>query len=572
MRKTTTPRAASPLWLCAAIVSAGCTSAALAATVIGPEAPNAGTLLQDSKTLAPSSSYTMPAPSTLVVEPEMDASGPEGAPFLLKSFDISGNKIFDTPTLRGLVSDTEGQTVSLKRLDTVLARIGDYYHAHGYPLARAIVPAQKVVGGVLKVMVIEGKYGEVKIDNKSNASTAFLEELTAPLKKEAAISQAGLDQAMLTLAELPGVTPSAVLKPGKDVGTADLEITTPAASAVRGTVSLDNFGNAYTGRARIGGNIDWLEPLHHGDVASLSLLTSGADMDYARLSYEGLLTASGTSAGVAVSALQYKLAGPLAGLGGHGSSLGESLWGKQTLMRSMPATVSVQVQLDHKTVQDDIDSIALKNARALTNFSLNLLAVLRDKVLAGAQSVVNVVAEVGRNKFTDAGAQAADASSANSQGRFLKLSFNLSRLQSLDKSDLVYLSLNGQLGNKNLDPTEKLVLGGPASVRGYDASALSVDQGVVATLEYRRELGELFHMQWQALAFLDFAHADIDHAPWVASQANSVNMSSAGLGASFATDHNLRARLMLAKRLGTVPAAIGTASSAHVWFDLTQGF
>ncbi|PUA19125.1 POTRA domain-containing protein [Glaciimonas sp. PCH181] len=55
--------------------------------------------------------------------------------------------MFDTAVLHALVADAEGQTMSLSRLDELVARISNYYHSKGYPLARAIVPAQSIVSG-----------------------------------------------------------------------------------------------------------------------------------------------------------------------------------------------------------------------------------------------------------------------------------------------------------------------------------------------------------------------------------------------------------------------------------------
>ena len=541
-----------------------------AATVIGPEIPSAGTLIQELR--PPQQGFTLPAATGLVIEPQMDATGPDEPPFLLTAIQITDNKIFPTPVLHALVADAEGQTVTLKRLSVLVARITDYYHANGYPVARAIVPAQTVVNGVFKIQVIEGKYGEIKIDNKSRLGTPVLEAMLAPLKSEPAINQSSLERAMLLLSDLPGVVPKAVLKPGKAVGTADLDVEIAPSPTLRGTASMDNYGNQYTGRFRAGGNIEFLNPLRLGDLGNLSLLTSGKGMAYGRMSYEAMLNAKGASAGAAVSALRYALGGPLAILGGRGTAIGESVWAKQTLMRSVPTSVYVQLQFDHKTLKDEIDSIALKSERALTNLSVNVYGVLRDGVLAGAQSIVGMNVEFGRVAFKDAGAGAIDSSAANTRGTFVKVNLNLTRLQSLSPTQLVYLSLNTQFANKNLDPSEKMVLGGPNSVRGYDTGVLSADDGLLATVEFRQALGQVLKSQWQAVTFFDAARANINHNPWLSGQTNSVSMNSAGLGLNFASDRALRGRLMLAKRLGAAPDVVGKPASARLWAELSMGF
>ena len=54
------------------------------------------------------------------------------------------------------------------------------------------------------------------------------------------------------------------------------------------------------------------------------------------------------------------------------------------------------------------------------------------------------------------------------------------------------------------------------SVRAYDVSAVSGDTGALATAEMRRDLGTARDGQWQAVAFMDSAHATLNKTAWVA--------------------------------------------------------
>ncbi len=125
----------------------------LAAQAADPVPPSAGSLLQEIQPVKP------PVPSSteteLTIEREDGAKLPPGAPFKVKTLRISGNTLFDT--LHALVADAEGKNLTLSQLSELAARITGYYHSHGYPLARAIIPAQVIRGGIVNIEIIEAR-------------------------------------------------------------------------------------------------------------------------------------------------------------------------------------------------------------------------------------------------------------------------------------------------------------------------------------------------------------------------------------------------------------------------------
>src|SRR5690606_20429821 len=115
----------------------------------------------------------------------------------------------------------EGQTLTLAQLNALAQTITDYYHAHGYPLARAYLPPQAIENGTVQIAVLEARYGEVKIMNHSRVSDGPLAAVLSPLRPGDLINQESLDSRLLLLRDLPGIRPQATLSPGAAVGTAD---------------------------------------------------------------------------------------------------------------------------------------------------------------------------------------------------------------------------------------------------------------------------------------------------------------------------------------------------------------
>jgi hemolysin activation/secretion protein len=131
----------------------------LAALAAAPVPPNAGTILQQvqpSTPALPSSDGT-----GLRMERPDGSTLPPSAPFLVQRIDIANNTAFATPVLLALVADAQGKMLSLPALGVLASRITLFYQTNGYPLARAIIPAQTITDGVVRIDIIEARYGKL---------------------------------------------------------------------------------------------------------------------------------------------------------------------------------------------------------------------------------------------------------------------------------------------------------------------------------------------------------------------------------------------------------------------------
>ncbi len=531
--------------------------------------PGAGTILQDIKPLEP------PAPSQnepgLQIEQEGGAAAPPTTAFLVKAIHISGNTSFDTEKLHRLVAEAEGKELTLPELYERAARITDFYHTHGYPLARAIIPAQTIRDGVVNIEVIEARYGKILVENHSHVSDALVQATLSPLKSGQVIGQADLDHVLLLLADIPGAVTGATLKPGEVVGASDLLVQAAPGPAVAGNVTLDNYGNRYTGSARAGGEVDLYGPLHHGDVLDASVLTSGKDMNYGRLSYASVLNGQGTHLGGSYSALHYVLGDSLESLDGHGGAQVESLWARQPLVRTRDINLYVQLQFDRKQLRDDIDVSSIHDDRHLYDWVASLSGDTRDAILSGGINTWTLGVTSGRVGFDDATAQQADAATARTRGPFSQWDASFGRLQRLTRQDELYIALSGQWASVNLDPSQKMVAGGSYTVRAYDMSALTGDIGVQASVELRHDLARSWHGQWQAVAFFDSERVRVNKNVW-APGANEATLSGAGMGLNWVGPDQLNARTYVAARLGSTPVLVGDSSTTRAWVEISKRF
>jgi hemolysin activation/secretion protein len=534
-----------------------------------PAALDSGTILQQLKPVKP------PAPVSsvtgLTIEQPNGTQVPAGEAFAVKRLEISGNTRFDVATLHALLADAEGKRLNLAELGAIADRITDYYHKHHYPLARAILPAQTIKDGVVVIQVLEARYGKVTLHNQSRVNDSLLQSTLSPLPVGEVIEQTEMDHVLLLMSDVPKIEVHALIKPGEAVGTSDLDVTTLPGPRWSAIASIDDYGNKYTGRTRGGGTVTLVDPLDHGDYLSLAGLSSGEDLNYGRLSYETTLNGLGTRLGAAYSGLHYKLGHGLETLDGHGTAEVASLWAKHPLVRSPNADLYLQVQYDRLTLHDELDASVVRTDRHLDNGSASLTGDARDALLAGAVSTANLTVTYGRVNFDDGAADTADAATAKTQGSFSKWNLDLARQQQFTAADGVYLSFAAQWTNDNLDSSQKMIAGGPYTVRAYDLGVLSGDTGELGTAEFQHTLGAAFGGTWQAAAFFDSEHIVVNKSPWV-SGTNAATLSGVGLGLNWSGPQQWSAKLEVAGHIGAVPTLVHDPSSVRVWAEISRAF
>jgi hemolysin activation/secretion protein len=543
--------------------------AVLPSLALGQPIPSAGTILQEIQPAQRPSAT--PAATPLTIDQHPDAVLPPGAPFWISQLLIEGNSLFKTHKLRALVWEVEGQTMPLDRLEALLAAIPAYYKSQGYPLVRVVIPVQVVRDGIVRIKIIEGHYGNISLNNTTEVTDELLQETLDSLVTGQPVNQIPLNRVLLLLSDVPGVEAGGVLKPGDTFGTTDFQVNTvQSGPSVAGDVTLDNSGSRYTGRPRIAGTVFMINPLHHGDILSLSLLSSGSKMNYGRLSYDTLIDGKGTRLGGTLSALDYTLGEPVEALEAHGSAYTANLWINRPLLRRHDANIYGKLQLDHLQLSDRIDATYIRTDRHLDYLEASLAGDVRDNVLAGGITTWNLGASVGWLNFDDEAAQVNDAQTARTEGRYQKLTANAVRLQGLGARDTLYLSLSAQWAGSNLDASQKISAGGPNSVRAYEAGALSGDSGYTSTIEWRHELLTSGSDRWQVVAFIDAARVEINKNIWTGTVADNIaTLRGIGVGLNW-TAQEWSAQLHIAAPFGERPEQLDEVDSYLVSAEINR--
>jgi hemolysin activation/secretion protein len=537
--------------------------------------PNAGGLLQTVP--AQPLQRTDPGASPLpAIRPDPQAAMPDTMPFVVRQFRIEGNTVYGSATLQALLATMQDKRLTLSQIAEGIEAITTYYRAAGYPLARAIIPAQTIEDGVVRVQVIEANWGQVEVRNNSAVQDAVLMRTLSELEKGSVIRLDELERATLLLSDLPGVLPRALLRAGQEFGSSDLVVEAQPGAAWSASLSADNFGSRYTGVARTNANVQWNNPLGRADTLGLNSLNSeGGGLNYVRLAYELPVWAPGVQAGVDSSAMKYKLSGTEASSLGSGEANTSSVWLRGALLRSPGANLNARLGFSHSVLQDHVGSI--KNDRTLNVWALELSGERQDDWLGGGKNTLGLALYSGRVVFDDAEAAARDVSNkVYTAGGFARATWALSRIQALGAGVSAVLSMNGQWAQKNLDNGQKFSVGGANSVRAYRSGVLSGDSGAFGTLELRYALPLPQDWQqtgnWQLSAFVDSATLHTNKNALGSS--NKASLRGAGLGLNWQGLGQWRARVTYARSLGSEPSQLAgsAAKQSSAWVELGTAF
>jgi hemolysin activation/secretion protein len=535
--------------------------------------PNAGQIMRDIESERPS----LPAPADLKpqIPKAQDAPASEAAELgpriRVEDFQVDGNLLFDSQRLLELLDDLKGRELNLAELNGAAERIGEFYQERGYVLARAYLPQQEIEDGLVHIEVVEGRYGQVELQNHSRTRDQVLRHPLADLKSGAAVQGQELERSLQLLSDIPGVQAKGTLRPGAMRGTTDLVVETESAPLVNGSLDANNYGDYSTGEYRVGSSISVNSPMRLGDQLNLRLQSGDWRQRYYRIAYQLPVGPSSTQVGVASSEAYYRVlksSEGLESLGIHGRAGIQSTFISQPLLRSRTFSLSAQLQYEAKQLRDDIDQFSLRGKKDIGLWTAGLSGNSQDRLFGGGQNGFSLTYGHGRLSIDDPRERLQDKYSAGKAGSFDKVNLNALRLQRLTERFQLFTQLNVQWSSGNLDSAEKFTLGGPYGIRAYPASSAggNGDEGWQASVELRYSLAP----GWQLSSFVDQGAVKFNKQPWTR-EGNANHMAGTGAAATWFTN-NHQVSLTTAWPLGQVEKNIEPKRSPRIWIQATQYF
>ncbi|MGE8637079.1 MAG: ShlB/FhaC/HecB family hemolysin secretion/activation protein [Achromobacter sp.] len=498
-------------------------AALLPAGASAQQIPNAGRILQEQAT---EPQPPAPSPELNLSSPVPGTVAPGGPQASVTRIDLTGNQAFSTEQLLARLGDYQGKSYDLAGMQELANQLTRYYRDAGYPFARVYLPAQGLENGVLRLQVVEGRYGEVKAEGDASL-TARAQAYLSPLKSGGIIESASLERAALLLSDLPGVTASPIIRPGQQLGTGDLVVQVDRGDRVNGSVGLDNQGNRYTGQYRANAALSINSPFMLGDQITLRAQRTSENLNYGDVGYSAPLGSSGLRGRIGYGYTGYELGKEFSDLDAHGTAKVASVGLSYPLIRSQSRNLTIGIDFLHKKLRDDYRAAEIEQNKFSNSVPIAAQFDVRDSLGGGGLTYGALSWTPGTLKL-DGNLATADSLSANSAGHYSKLNLDIARLQSVSSRWSLFGRFSGQWTNDNLDSSEDFGLGGPAGVRAYPVGEGYGDRGWLAQVEVRYAAGAV-----TPFAFYDAGRVEISSHPWQAGE-NFRRIAGVGVGARVA--------------------------------------
>lgn len=480
--------------------------------------------------------------------PGIDRNAPR---FTVNSFHIVGNTVFSEARLKRVVEGYLDLQLNLYDLHEAADDITRYYHVHGYTLARAVIPAQKVERGIVRIEVIEGHLGKISVEGNKRYSKQFIEARAASLPRNGLVTQQALERSLLLMNDLPGLTARATLQPGATFGTTDMVIKAQE-KMFAGSVAFNNYGREEVGQDRLDARLDVNNPLGIGDQVSVRAIQSQNNLlTYGQIGYSLPLMANGTRLGLSYSDVTYDIAGQFSALGLDGEVSTAQAMVTYPYLRSRRSNVLLGAGMRHTATEQHAFGVPVSSDQ-LNVGTISLLGNWIHSDSSMTNAAILFTSNLEDNKCR-----------CRQDAEFGKWDISVNHLRAASKNWDLYLSGEFVYSRDALPDTEKFSIGGPGSVRGYQPAELRGDDGWQATAELRRQFEAInsigvFSMFYDAGAVENRGFSGTD------------SIRSVGVGVTLFPNRHLQAKVEVAHPLSARDATDGRTD--RLWFVLSGTF
>ena len=514
---------------------------------------------------------TVPPPSGAPVTPRglAPAEAPPGADkvhFVLQRVQIEGATVFQPGDFAPLYQGLVGKDVTLAQMYQVAAAITAQYGNAGYVLSQALVPAQQINGGVVRLQVVEGYVAKVTFRNESGGAVddGLLAAYGAKLARAQPLTARALERYLLLMNDLPGVSARALMQPSTTPGAADLVVVIER-KPYDGLVGIDNRGNRFIGPYQATGALNLNDLIGRDDRTGLRVINTVPlrDLHYGELSHEEPIGDEGTK--LAIGGF-YTDSHPGASLDGlHNKDYSVWLQATHPFIRSRAENLMVRARLEISSFDGELGP---------TLISKDDLRVLR---LQAAYDRVDTLWLTAANQAALELSQGIDALGARTVNArpgtdpsFTKVAATVSRDQPLFDRFSMLVASAGQYSQDVLPVSELFGFGGTQFGRGYDFSEIVGDSGFAAKAElrYTETVNGGRLQSWQAYTFFD-AGVVWNNAAFIAAKRQTATSTGVGLRAAF--DYNISGYVELGVPL-TRKVAAEKDKSPRAFFGVQMRF
>ena len=415
--------------------------------------------------------------------PESELKMMEEQKIEVGSFSFDGNTIFTGHELSALLEPYLLKPLRFKDLQEILGVINSHYKKKGFFLARAILPAQDFSNWVLKVVVVEGRLGDVVVDGNKHYTTEFIKSHFSCSVK-GVINYREMYRSLLLLNEYPNVFVKVVMRKGQQPGTADIVLKVNDKSPTRFFVDANNYGSRNVTKYFGGMGMDRSNLLLDGDKVQVQGVMGVPvnTLAYGKIDYSLALNRAGTRFGVSYDKTAFEVQKEFRAIDAKGASETLSFFLTHPVYRDLNQKADVQLGFDIKKSENHM----LGQLSSEDNLRVLRMALNADRMDASRNGRNTLSLELSQGIPDVLGGSRANddlASRVGAGGDFAKTNVELARFQKLPFRSIITTRARAQFSGDILPSVEQFSIGGANTVRGFSQSKHTGDYGVVLNSE-----------------------------------------------------------------------------------------
>jgi len=415
---------------------------------------------------------------------KMRDEGGNSFTFLLRELKITTSEVLGSAELDRIKKDYVGKNVTVGDLYEAVNRINALYAEKGYIVCRAFLPPQEIDGGVVSILLVEGKTADIAIEgNKTTKAGYILDRID--LVKGLVSNLGELNKSLLRFNGTNDIQTRIQLKAGKAFGTTDYLLTVTEPKHHQFVVFADNQGSESSGEYRAGVGYTNTSLFGFRDQFSLTGVWTGGTRS-GGLSYSYPITRKGTRIGAHFSLNSVEIIkGDLKDVDVKGNSYSYGLNISHPFLVGEKWKIDGALEWARQKIKTDIMTYEWVNDD-VTHYEASL-TIKR----YGTKSLWYM-----RHGLTHGSWKALSQTSKN----YLKYELFSLWQRVFAKNKTLTLKVNGQWAFADYLPSsDQFYIGGAASVRGYAENLMGADSGISANVEYAIPLGK----RAEIFAFVD---------------------------------------------------------------------
>ena len=411
---------------------------------------------------------------------------------------ILGSTILTPEEINPLVGPLEGRLVTLSELRQLANKITEIYLERGYVTSRAILPAQTISEGVVRIEVIEGILTEIQIEGTKRLRNSYIESrirlgVGQPLDTARLENQLRLLRANPLFENI-----EASLRASETPGESILIVRVTETNPFEFSINSDNYSPPTVGSERVGSTLFHRNLTGRGDFFVASYNTTRLfddESDVFDFIYNLPINAMNGTLQARAAPNSNRIGQEFEDLDISGTTDVYEFSYRQPIFRNPRQEFALSLGLSYQRTKTLFNDMSLREFDpTLNDDGINSTTVIRlgqdyirrDSLGAWAlRSQFNI----GTGLF---GATVKEDSEAD--GHFFSWLGQVQRVQRLSASHLLIVQGDLQLSSTSLLPYQQFIMGGGLSLRGYRQNVRSGDNGFRFSIEdritvYRDESG-----------------------------------------------------------------------------------